>query len=155
MKTTWIALALLLSAGNSIAEQANFIPSDPAASGWVNLSPTTGGQYLYVDTPDDKRPSIKPILLQLPVRTDYTFFSPQEQDALESLRDRQLASWQQQQELAAKPYHRGFALRLAWPRVVIRGQEICVPELPFSEQPDWRDHLTCWSKPARGTTNVQ
>ena len=40
----------------------------------------------------------------------------------------------------------GQAAGLAWPKVVQQGDEVCVPKLDFAEQPDWRDHLVCFSK---------
>lgn len=147
MKTSCVALLITfcLGAGSTAAEQANFIPSSSESAGWVNLEPKAGGQYIYQDTPNDNRPAINPILMQERERTEFVFFSPQEQFALESLRERKLSQWEKQFRSSNRFHRRSFFLNLAWPKVVIRENEICVPELAFSEQKNWKDHLTCWS----------
>lgn len=155
MKTSCVALLITfcLGAGSTAAEQANFIPSSTESAGWVNLEPKAGGQYIYQDTPKDNRPAINPILMQERVRTEFVFFSPQEQFALESLQERKLSLWEKQFHLNNRPHRRTLFLNLAWPKVVIREKEICVPELAFSEQKNWKEHLTCWSNDTEEKTS--
>ena len=103
-----------------------------------------GGQWVYARSDfADARPQAR-FALGKPARTEYTLFSAEEEEALWQLRQKQLAP--------RKPRHeKQFARRepLNWPRVVLRGTAVCVPELSFSKADDWQQHLVCWSEEAQ------
>jgi len=95
------------------------------------------------------------------VRDDYTFFSPQEQEALLALRQRRQEEIRQEsrplksgtpvgasvgkrhEPAVARCLPRAGLEQAVAPRIVARADSICVPELKFSDAPDWREHLVC------------
>jgi hypothetical protein len=45
--------------------------------------------------------------------------------------------------VVARKRHVQATGKFEWPKVVVRADEICVPELASSDAADWRDHLVC------------
>lgn len=119
-----------------------FVERGVYGSGSANIETTAGGEYVYARPIPDQRMPAGPLLLQTPTRESYAFFSLAEELALLNYRDQQLAARARKRPVAA-PGRARRVTRLDWPKVVIVGQQVCVPELASSEAADWRDHLVC------------
>jgi len=141
MKTLVFALAVLcgqaLAAPTGFAERARF------GSGAAIVEPAAGGEYVHGRQVADSRVRTTPVLVQVPQRQAYVFFSPEEELALLNFRDQQLAVRIKERVVASRQRHHRATANFNWPKVVVRAEEICVPELASSEAADWRDHLVC------------
>jgi hypothetical protein len=91
----------------------------------------------------DRRLRAPAVLTAAPARQAYVFFSAEEELALLNYRDKQLASILKDRVVVARKRHYRATGKLDWPRVVVRADEVCVPELASSDAADWRDHLVC------------
>lgn len=153
MKQTVSVFALLasLSLGSVSAQEpdsASYISSEGYSTGWVNVLQPQGGIYIYTPPKPDARITAKAFLIGRPERQTYQLFSAQEEEALWQLREEKgqtdvVAARNQKTKFTG--HHRAQKLSFEWPKVVVRGSEICVPILDYSESSDWREHLTCWS----------
>lgn len=112
-------------------------------SGAAVIEPAVGGEYVDGEQQSDRRVRTVPILLQVPQRQTYAFFSVEEEQALLRYRDQRFAARVKTQVVAARKRHVESTGRFDWPKVVVRANEICVPELASSDAADWRDHLVC------------
>jgi len=112
-------------------------------SGAAIIEPTLGGEYVDGEQQPDRRVRTVPILLQAPRRQAYAFFSVEEEQALLRYRDQQLAARVKADLVVARKRHVQATGKFEWPKVVVRADEICVPELASSDAADWRDHLVC------------
>lgn len=143
MKPIGLVVTLLclpaLAAPTGFAERARY------ASGAAIIEPAAGGEYIYAQQQVDARVRTRPVLISSPERQTYAFFSAEEEQALLRYRDQQQASLRKQRLVAARKRHYRASGRLDWPKVIVRADEICVPELASSESLDWRDHLVCHS----------
>ena len=77
------------------------------------------------------------------------FVTAAEEQALLALQAKQLAEIAKAREMAHPAVHVArtmLAKTWRWPKVVVRGAEICVPVLEKSEAEDWKDHLTCYKR---------
>jgi hypothetical protein len=138
-----IALVFSLLGLPALAAPIGFAERAPYASGAAIVEPPAGGEYIHAPQLADARARTRPILTAPALRQTYVFFSTEEEQALLRYRDQQLASLLQQRLVAARKRRDGASGRLDWPKVVVRADEICVPELASSESADWRDHLVC------------
>jgi hypothetical protein len=126
-----------LAAPTGFAERARY------GSGAAIIEPAVGGEYVHAQQLGDARMRTRPVLTAVPVRQSYVFFSAEEEQALLRYRDQQLASLLKERLVVARKRHYRATGKLDWPKVVVRADEICVPELASSEAADWRDHLVC------------
>lgn len=145
----YMLIPTILAAGLSFAAAADgteshFALRGPFASGAANVAPAVGGEYVYGRSPADTRPATPALLIGTPVRTDYTLLSPDEEEALVKMQDAQRSAEIRRSLLTARGQYRAKRPNLQWPKVVLRGREVCVPELASSEAEDWKDHLTCY-----------
>lgn len=119
--------------------------------GWASTAayPATAigvGEYQYKTPPADSRKHGQAFAIGKPKRTDFVFFTDEEEETLWSILQSKIIAEQAEADRIAKAQKqaRNGGLKLVWPRVVVEGSQICVPELAHSDSNDWRDHLTCW-----------
>jgi hypothetical protein len=145
MKIFFVSICVMLSMTAQAAdffEVARFENAAQRGAGWVVLD-TASGQYVYGDSEEKNSRVItgKPFLIGAIERKDYEFFSYQEEEALWLVMQDQIAVIQ------PKPKRGESATAnlkgVDWPRVVVRGDEVCVPVLESAKADDWREHLTC------------
>jgi hypothetical protein len=117
-------------------------------AGGSTLHNPYGGQYVYsqTDLPDGRLPQL--LILGKAVRDEYVLFSAQEEEALWKLREQLLREREPAPPVRHHAEHRR-RLALDWPKVVVDGDETCVPESAFADSADWRGHLLCWLGGAR------
>jgi hypothetical protein len=137
-----VALMSILSV-HAMAAPTSFAERAPYASGAAVVQPAAGGEYIHAPATTDRRVRSAPLLVGTPERQIYTFFSAEEEMALLAYRDRQLASRLKERVIVQRKRHYRATGNLTWPKVVVRSDEICVPELASSDAVDWRDHLVC------------
>lgn len=144
MKTATLSLVLMSLAVTPYALGDSYVEKSTFSSGAAMVMPFLGGEYVHGKDHGDGRAMVAPILTGAVPRESYVYFSAEEEAALAKFRDQELAKEVRQRVTLqrAKLVSKGFFLR--WPRVVVRGAEICVPELVHSESVDWKDHLTCY-----------
>lgn len=145
----YMLISTIFAAGLSFAAiadgaESHFALRGPFASGAANVAPAVGGEYVYGRPVPDARPTTSAMLIGTPPRTDYTLLSPDEEEALVKMQDAQRLAEVRQSIMASRAQYRVKRPNLKWPKVVLRGQEVCVPELASSEADDWKDHLTCY-----------
>lgn len=148
----------ILAAGLSLAAvadgtESHFRPLGSFASGAANVAPAVGGEYVYGRTVADARPITPALLIGTPPRVDYTLLSPDEEEALVKMQDAQRLADVRRGLMAARAQYSAKRPNLKWPKVVLRGREVCVPELASSEADDWKDHLTCYRLKEAGDGN--
>jgi hypothetical protein len=125
------------------ADQVSFVERGAYSSGAAVIEPADGGEYVNAPPAADRRGRSRAVLVGQPMRQTYVFFSAQEEEALLRYRDRMLAEQLKQNVVTARKRHYAKTGNLNWPKVVVRADEICVPELASSEAADWREHLVC------------
>ena len=166
-----VAVALASALGSTPCAAAELgvafreaLPPVPSSSEVVTVLEPAGGQFVYSDRIAAARP-IAHFAVGGAARSDYTFFSVEEQRELQVLRDRLSPA----RPLAANgegpspapPKRRRRAARPAsargCPRVVaatplagLAGSEVmqdgpgvCVPRPGLADRADWRDHVWC------------
>lgn len=148
MKTLAPLITVLISLSfSSVSAQefdaASYIKNEGYSSGWANISPPQGGMFVYTPASPDSRIKTQPFSIGRPKRQTYQLFSAQEEEALWLMREKKIMAAAAVQE--KKGRRRIVRRSLAWPKVVVRGPEICVPILDHSDSNDWQQHLTCWS----------
>lgn len=143
-----LLLALLaassISPPSAAGSESYFLRSAPYSSGAANVAPANGGEYIYGRAPGDGRTASTAFLVGKPLRTDFSFISPAEEEAFVRMLDQRRAEEVKRNLDLARAKVATMRKGLAWPRVVLRGNEICVPELASSEATDWKEHLTCY-----------
>lgn len=149
MKTFLIIICWSFWAISSIAQAtesatpARFEKPSEKGAGWVNLRSSLG-QYVYGE-PEINRvktsASGKPFFIGVLERKDYEFYSYQEEEALWLVVQDQIEAMQPKP--TGKTKTNRAETKMTWPKVVIRGQEVCVPVLESANAEDWREHLTC------------
>jgi hypothetical protein len=98
----------------------------------------------FAALPNDRLP--QRFIVGRPPRQTYDLFSAQEEDALSQMRADQLAAIGASQQRARLRRTRFHAKpQVNWPKVVVVGDKTCVPTLSHASDPDWKDHLVCWS----------
>ncbi|PTT93020.1 hypothetical protein DBR42_00845 [Pelomonas sp. HMWF004] len=134
------------------------------------------GQYVYRNKADHAgTPDSRVFMLGRPARQDFKYLSQAEQTALWNYRQEhyvaqanaakreaearaaQAAATAARARMVEARFTSSAATsnaRINWPRVVVMGNKICVPQLAYSEASDWRDHLTCSVEP-EGSGHVQ
>ena len=148
MKTFVSLITALISLSFSPArgqefDAASYIKNEGYSSGWANIYPPQGGMYVYTPAAPDSRIKTQPFSIGRTKRQTYQLFSAQEEAALWLIRERKIMA--AAAVIQEKKGRRTFRRSLAWPKVVVRGTEICVPILGHSDSSDWKQHLTCWS----------
>lgn len=127
----------VLAAPTGFAERGRY------GSGAAIIEPAYGGEYVVGLQQPDRRVRTMPMLVGVPQRQTYVFFSVEEEQALLNYRDQQLAARLKTQVVTSRKRHVRATAKFDWPKVVVRADEICVPELASSDAVDWRDHLVC------------
>lgn len=144
------------------AQPSAFAMQPFSDGGAAVVSNPFGGQYVYraEEVPDGRRAAIFALGQQR--RTEYTLFSAEEEAALWEMKPQRVQSTTTQAARARHPVRRSRsdAGVLLWPKVVLEVARTCVPELPYADAPDWREHLVCWpseqvSKKLPETRHVQ
>jgi len=168
-----IAPALALASEPGVAFRTA-VPPGAAASEVVSVLEPAGGQFVYSNQSAAVAPRARFAIGKAP-RTEYTFFSPDEQHELKALQDR-LSGEQMSGGRPADSHGSGAAAaratrsgarathatrhpracapaalteqlaNVAWPKVVQSGTQVCVPKLEFADKPDWRDHVWCFDQ---------
>ncbi len=144
-KKSFLALWLtFLSAATCSGAQEFSLPArhekaSIEGAGWANVD-YPQGRYVY-GSETDSRLKAPPILFGRPERQDWQFFSWEEEQALWLLMQDKLAQMSPPQKMAFHKAHTNKNLK--WPRVVVKGSEVCVPRLEKSDDDDWQEHLTC------------
>jgi hypothetical protein len=137
---TYCLLGLCVLPVPVLAAPTGFAPRAPYASGAAVIEPAFGGEYVHARPQADARRRSPALLAGAPARQTWVFFSAEEEQALLRYRDQQLAV---RLHAAAARVPRVRVARVDWPKVVVRGGTVCVPELASSDAPDWRAHLVC------------
>ena len=104
-----------------------------------------GGDYFYLPMVNDGRPLTPPMLVSRPPR-EYEFFSAEEEEALTKLYDSEVSKRVKARLLAQRKAYLAKVSKYNWPKVVVEGNEICVPELASSESADWKSNLICYEQ---------
>jgi hypothetical protein len=138
-----LAFLLLPICLPAIAEPTGFAERGLYASGAANVEPAYGGEFVFGTRPFDGRRQTQAVLIGTPQRQIYTFFSSQEEVALLDYRNKELAKRASAERAVTVQLHRKAAPKIDWPKVVVRGDDVCVPTLIHAEAADWRDHLVC------------
>jgi len=138
-----IVLAFCLMCAPVLAAPTGFVERARDANGAAIIEPAAGGEYVHASQLLDTRVRTRPVLVTLPERQAYVFFSAEEEDALLRYRDQELPRLLGEHVAVARKRHHHAIAKLEWPKVFVRAHEICVPELASSELADWRDHLVC------------
>ncbi|WP_148046456.1 hypothetical protein [Ralstonia pseudosolanacearum] len=142
----FFALLLTSSLGTAADADIIYVKSGTYVAGAAAVRSTQGGEYVYGTELSDGRPAQR-FMLGKPPRQSYDFFSAQEEAALWHMRQNQLAALNQVPARSTRHHARPHRV-LNWPKVVVAGQRICVPRLPFAAATDWREHLVCWNQEA-------
>jgi hypothetical protein len=143
IKITLFVFYLTYQVMTAMAMDAYFQPMATHSSGASNIQYQQGGTYLYSPL-KDHRPMTQPIVLERSKRIDYELFTAEEEKALMDMRDKQLRSQIREEQIRQRKAFMASVHRIDWPKVIRRGNEICVPVLASSEAVDWKDHLTCY-----------
>lgn len=126
--------------------ETSFREAGTYSNGSANITPVAGGEYAYGKPETDGRVHTKPAMVGSSRRTDFSFFTPAEEQALLAMRDAQLRSAVKERLLQQRRRHAAKRPRLDWPKVVVTESQICVPELANSDSVDWKSYLTCHPK---------
>lgn len=139
------AVAVMIDASASVST-STYVAKPVYGSGSANVAPANGGEYVYGAVRPDGRVKTRAILTGAIERNDYKFFTPDEERALLAFKNAELAKVVRAKLASERARHAKKHPRLAlkWPKVVLRGSQVCVPELASSEADDWKDHLTCY-----------
>jgi hypothetical protein len=116
---------------------AEQVHSAPRQQGNFTLT-LPGGEYVYMPPTKGQAPS-KAFTIGQPAQFRTVVPSQQEEATAENQ-----ATQKPKVQLAQAPtIKRKPTPKLDWPKVVVMGDEICVPVLAKSDSPDWKSHLTC------------
>lgn len=155
-KITLIVLTLLayfwastsMASALDATDDVVYVGQGMAGNGWVNVSPPTDGLYVHGKKKQENRPR-QVFMVGKPTRQDFVFLNAQEQEGVWRYRQAQLDALRKA-ALSHLPHttdvkiaHKNYLAGLSWPRVVVAGNKVCVPEMEFSDANDWRDHLIC------------
>lgn len=139
-----ISLLFLLLASQAGIAAERFVFVQEYSSGMGNVQPAHGGQYIYGDPAPQIRKDSPAYLTGSVKRVNWSFFSPEEEVALEEIKDKKMAERARAKILAERKSYLAAVKKIDWPKVVVKGDEVCVPELVGAESPDWKDYLTCY-----------
>lgn len=148
-------LFFLLLAMQSCALQAQdsrFVEKNRLQSGWSDVQLPLGGEFEYGRSKADGRPK-EVFMVGMPKRTLFVYLSAQEQKALWEMRQREIEKTQAQESVVVKKLVRHKSVVIEWPKVIVKGDQTCVPEIHFSDSPDWKEHLVCWNHWKKGIDN--
>ena len=116
---------------------AEQVHSAPRQQGNVTLA-LPGGEYVYLPHRNSQAPS-KAFTIGQPAKWRTVLPSQQEEEMVQT----QETEKPKVQLAQAPTIKRKPAPKLDWPKVVVMGDEICVPVLAKSDSSDWKSHLTC------------
>ncbi len=154
-----LALTSLVARADGDRDAATYMSQPAYTSGWANIDSPNGGRYVYSQSQksDGRETHGSRFMLGKPQREQYDLFSSQEEETLWNYRQQKIVERDAlvaKVEMELNPPHvvarrRGVKLVLDWPKVVVDGTKTCVPAIEFSNAPDWKEHLTCWSSESR------
>jgi hypothetical protein len=130
-------------------EVSNFVKSPTQEADWVVVVNPQGGQYLYVPKANDRRENRPAFFVGRPEAQKFQLHSAEEEDALWRIRAQNA---QVLSVVANLPVNRVVTeyskqkKHLIWPKVELRGDLTCVPELAFSDLVNWQSHSVCWNQ---------
>ena len=126
---------------------ANFRITKNISAGSSILIPSNDGVYIYGKVEFDSRIPSKAIIVSRPIRTDYVLLSAQEESDLWHYKQIQTNANQVELDRLIKIEKQTRAnlkyQSIKWPKVIINNDKVCVPLLNFSENKEWKNHLTC------------
>lgn len=128
-------------------DDAEFTPPPFYAYGPVLIAEPIDGMYTFQKPSSIKsQPNIPSVFLGKIHKQEHVIFTAEQQEELWNFRQKLLKQAQAPKDkaLKSKVSHK-VKPKIKWPRTVVNGNEICVPELLYSEETDWKDHLTCTS----------
>lgn len=129
------------SGGGAVERYVWQVSQDGGAAEVRNPS---GGVWAYMAGDSDDGRAHSRFALGKLQRTEYTLFSAEEEAALWTLKQQRLQPPPPTHRHArATPSHHD---PIAWPRVVLRGADTCVPTIASAEADDWQQHLVCWNE---------
>jgi len=139
-------MALLICWGSAAAEESadrvKFAAPSLGRLGLVNYA-TPKGSYVYGEA-TSSRAATPAFVIGGASRSDYEFFSYQEEEALWLLmQERIQGAMPLKTEIPALKRKVMVIADFKWPRVIAREGQICVPAVEKSDSPDWADHLIC------------
>lgn len=147
-----LSLAAPFAASQVTPYSSDFVRLDGYSFGWSTVASPQGGHYVFQAVTPPTRPQVRFPIGKVQ-RDQFDLFSAEEEAALwATLRhleseeaDRELANVRAQKKQVRK---RSVQAKAVAPRakVVIRDGKVCVPEVAFSDSPDWRSHLVCTAK---------
>lgn len=128
-------------------DDVEFTPPSFYAYGPVLIAEPIEGMYTFQTPSTNKnQPNIPAVFLGKLNKQQHVIFTAEQQEQLWKFRQKLI---REASAVTPKPskhkYIRKAKPALKWPRTVVNGNEICVPELLYSEQADWKEHLTCTS----------
>jgi len=149
VKLKWSALLVAGLFGTSLAmaEPTTFVGIQKAMGGSAIVEFSDGGEYVYASPQKDNRPATQPILMGPVPRQSYRYFSQAEEQALLAFKNKKLAAQVKAEVIVSRKKHVAKTQHFDWPKVVLIGKQVCVPELADADAADWKEHLTCITEP--------
>ncbi len=155
MKNVLLCLAVgccVSSGSHAGSDNAEYMYSHPYASGAATIN--TPAEYIYSAPLHDDRPVGAAAYTAGKVpRQTYDLYSAYREAALWQIReDQRIALLKEHQGQVHHAHHRHTGKRHAHcvhhapqAKVVILGDQTCVPQVEFADSRDWKDHLVCWN----------
>ena len=143
MQRYFVLVAGLIGANMAIATPTTFVAKQSTVGGAAIVEYSEAGEYVYASPKKDARPSTKPVLMGPVPRQTYRYFSRAEEQALLAFKNKKLAEQVKAQVIVSRKKHVAKTNHYDWPKVVLVGDQICVPELASADATDWKEHLTC------------
>ena len=143
MKRSALLVAGLIGTSLAMAESTSFVGIQKAVGGSAIVEFSDGGEYVYEAPQRDNRPSTKPFLTGQVPRQTYRYFSLAEEQALLAFKSKKLAAQVKSEVVASRKKHVAKTQHFDWPRVVLKDNQVCVPELADADGSEWKEHLTC------------
>ncbi|MAF04677.1 MULTISPECIES: hypothetical protein [Herbaspirillum] len=137
--------AALIGVGSAAAQSTTYVAKDKGLSGSALVEYTGGGEFVYGESAKDSRQQAKPFLVGPVPRQSQTYFSAEEEQALLAFKNQKLAERVKKEVVVSRKRHVAKTKHYDWPKVVVQGDQVCVPELSSASATDWKDHLTCIS----------
>jgi len=123
---------------------AHFSSLPTYSSGAANIHEVDGGTYVY-GSQKDFRPATLPVAIEPMRRRDYELVTLEEEEALLSMRNKALAERLRKDQIRKRKAYLANVKKMDWPKVVLKGSQICVPDLANAEAKDWKEYLICYS----------
>lgn len=123
---------------------AHFSSLPTYSSGSANIKEVDGGTYVY-GSQKDFRPTTLPVAIEPVRRRDYELVTLEEEEALLSMRNKALAERLRRDQVRQRKAYVARVQKMDWPKVVLKGTQICVPDLENSDAKSWKEYLICYT----------